>query len=147
MIGFDREASGEISLRPTSTSAPTLSEKSPSLYVKKGPGKERANAGQLENVQSSADVSATRAYSGKRRGQTRLAAEARSQYGIGRPEPGESDTNASNLIGIGRKDFIKKLWIAKSEYTSRHAGVGRTADAGLAQRKREWRRLSTKRFC
>src|SRR5882724_4417970 len=111
-------ASGEIKPKTYVNIGANAFGKITKLYVKEG---ERVKKGQLlaqlENVQSSADVSATRASLQAARTDA-VAAEAALNTAL-------ADLNRA-------KGLYKEALIAKSEYDTRHA-AWQTADAGLAQ--------------
>src|SRR5437879_8452860 len=102
------------------------------LYVKEG---ERVKKGQLlaqlENVQSSADVSATKA--SLQAAQTdAVAADAALNTSLADLNRAKSDYEREQLDWNRAQGLYKEALIAKSEYDSRHA-AWQTADAGLAQ--------------
>src|SRR5438128_1726427 len=125
-------ASGEIKPKTYVNIGANAFGKITKLYVKEG---ERVKKGQLlaqlENVQSSADVSATRASLQAARTDA-VAAEAALNTALADLNRAKSDYEREQLDWNRAKGLYKEALIAKSEYDSRHA-AWQTADAGLAQ--------------
>src|SRR5437660_6282785 len=100
------------------------------LYVKEGARVKKGQLlAQLENVQSSADVSATRASLQAARTDA-VAAEAALNTALADLNRAKSDYEREQLDWNRAKGLYKEALIAKSEYDSRHA-AWQTADAGL----------------
>src|SRR5881409_938446 len=125
-------ASGEIKPKTYVNIGANAFGKITKLYVKEG---DRVKKGQLlaqlENVQSSADVSATRASLQAERTDA-VAAEAALNTALADLNRARSDYEREQLDWNRAKGLYKEALIAKSEYDSRHA-AWQTADAGLAQ--------------
>src|SRR6266550_729117 len=125
-------ASGEIKPKTYVNIGANAFGKITKLYVKEG---DRVKKGQLlaqlENVQSSADVSATRASLQAARTDA-VAAEAALNTALADLNRAKSDYEREQLDWNRAKGLYKEALIAKSEYDSRHA-AWQTADAGLAQ--------------
>src|SRR5207248_1399105 len=125
-------ASGEIKPKTYVNIGANAFGKITKLYVKEG---DRVKKGQLlaqlENVQSSADVSATRASLQAARTDA-VAAEAALNTALADLNRAKSDYEREQLDWNRAKGLYKETLIAKSEYDSRHA-AWQTADAGLAQ--------------
>src|SRR5437763_3940480 len=125
-------ASGEIKPKTYVNVGANAFGKITKLYVKEG---DRVKKGQLlaqlENVQSSADVSATRASLQAARTDA-VAAEAALNTALADLNRAKSDYEREQLDWNRAKGLYKEALIAKSEYDSRHA-AWQTADAGLAQ--------------
>src|SRR5438034_134394 len=125
-------ASGEIKPKTYVNIGANAFGKITKLYVKEG---ERVKKGQLlaqlENVQSSADVSATKA--SLQAAQTdAVAADAALNTSLADLNRAKSDYEREQLDWNRAQGLYKEALIAKSEYDSRHA-AWQTADAGLAQ--------------
>src|SRR5881398_4148622 len=125
-------ASGEIKPKTYVNIGANAFGKITKLYVKEG---DRVKKGQLlaqlENVQSSADVSATRASLQAARTDA-VAAEAALNTALADLNRAKSDYEREQLDWNRAKGLFKEALIAKYEYDSRHA-AWQTADAGLAQ--------------
>src|SRR5256712_9234126 len=125
-------ASGEIKPKTYVNIGANAFGKIVKLYVKEG---DRVKKGQLlaqlENVQSGADVSATRASLQAARTDA-VAAEAALNTALADLNRAKSDYEREQLDWNRAKGLYKEALIAKSEYDSRHA-AWQTADAGLAQ--------------
>src|SRR5213079_1411067 len=125
-------ASGEIKPKTYVNIGANAFGKITKLYVKEG---DRVKKGQLlaqlENVQSSADVSATRASLQAARTDA-VAAEAALNTALADLNRAKSDYEREQLDWNRAKGLYKEALIAKSEYDSRHA-AWQTADAGVAQ--------------
>src|SRR5438874_11884808 len=125
-------ASGEIKPKTYVNIGANAFGKITHLYVKEG---DRVKKGQLlaqlENVQSSADVNATRASLLAARTDA-VAAEAALNTALADLNRAKSDYEREQLDWNRAKGLYKEALIAKSEYDSRHA-AWQTADAGLAQ--------------
>src|SRR5882724_11056258 len=125
-------ASGEIKPKTYVNIGANAFGKITKLYVKEG---DRVKKGQLlaqlENVQSSADVSATRASLQAARTDA-VAAEAALNTALADLNRAKSDYEREQLDWNRAKGLYKEALIAKSEYDTRHA-AWQTADAGLAQ--------------
>src|SRR5207253_9913318 len=125
-------ASGEIKPKTYVNVGANAFGKITHLYVKEG---QRVKKGQLlaqlENVQSSADVSATKA--SLQAAQTdAVAADAALNTSLADLHRAKSDYEREQLDWNRAQGLYKEALIAKSEYDSRHA-AWQTADAGLAQ--------------
>src|SRR5438132_6857127 len=125
-------ASGEIKPKTYVNIGANAFGKITKLYVKEG---DRVKKGQLlaqlENVQSSADVSATKA--SLQAAQTdAVAADAALNTSLADLNRAKSDYEREQLDWNRAQGLYKEALIAKSEYDSRHA-AWQTADAGLAQ--------------
>src|SRR5438270_8218824 len=125
-------ASGEIMPKTYVNVGANAFGKITKQYVKEG---ERVKKGQLlaqlENVQSSADVSATKA--SLQAAQTdAVAADAALNTSLADLNRAKSDYEREQLDWNRAQGLYKEALIAKSEYDSRHA-AWQTADAGLAQ--------------
>src|SRR5436190_79834 len=125
-------ASGEIKPKTYVNIGANAFGKITKLYVKEG---ERVKKGQLlaqlENVQSSADVSATKA--SLQAAQTdAVAADAALNTSLADRNRAKSDYEREQLDWNRAQGLYKEALIAESEYDSRHA-AWQTADAGLAQ--------------
>src|SRR5436190_6619226 len=125
-------ASGEIKPKTYVNIGANAFGKITKLYVKEG---ERVKKGQLlaqlENVQSSADVSATKA--SLQAAQTdAVAADAALNTSLADLNRAKSDYEREQLDWNRAQGLYKEALIAESEYDSRHA-AWQTADAGLAQ--------------
>ena len=127
-------ASGEIKPKTYVNIGANAFGKITKLYVKEG---DRVKKGQLlaqlENVQSSADVSATRASLQAARTDA-VAAEAALNTALADLNRAKSDYEREQLDWNRAQGLYKEALIAKSEYDSRHA-AWQTAHAGLAQAK------------
>src|SRR5213594_3561116 len=125
-------ASGEIKPKTYVNIGANAFGKITKLYVKEGDRVKRGQLlAQLENVQSSADVNATRA--SLEAAQTdAVAAEAALNTALADLNRAKSDYEREQLDWNRAKGLYKEALIAKSEYDSRHA-AWQTADAGLAQ--------------
>jgi len=125
-------ASGEIKPKVYVNIGANAFGKITRLYVKEG---DRVKKGQLlaqlENVQSSADVNATRASLEAARTDA-IAAEAALNTALADLKRAKSDYEREQLDWTRAQGLYKEALIAKSEYDSRHA-AWQTADAGLAQ--------------
>src|SRR5438034_8358067 len=125
-------ASGEIKPKTYVNIGANAFGKITKLYVKEG---DRVKKGQLlaqlENVQSSADVSATRASLQAARTDA-VAAEAALNTALADLNRARSDYEREQLDWNRAKGLYKDTLIARSEYDSRHA-AWQTADAGLAR--------------
>ena len=125
-------ASGEIKPKVYVNIGANAFGKITRLYVKEG---DRVKKGQLlaqlENVQSSADVNATRASLEAARTDA-IAAEAALNTALADLNRAKSDYEREQLDWTRAQGLYKEALIAKSEYDSRHA-AWQTADAGLAQ--------------
>src|SRR5438309_8673119 len=125
-------ASGEIKPKTYVNIGANAFGKIVKLYVKEG---DRVKKGQmlaqLENVQSAADVAATRASLQAARTDA-VAAEAALNTALADLNRAKSDYEREQLDWNRAKGLYKEALIAKSEYDSRHA-AWQTADAGLAQ--------------
>src|SRR5437773_1634229 len=123
-------ASGEIKPKTYVNIGANAFGKITKLYVKEG---ERVKKGQLlaqlENVQSSADVSATRASLQAARTDA-VAAEAALNTALADLNRAQSDYEREQLDWNRAKGLCNEALIAKAEYDSRHA-AWQTADAGL----------------
>src|SRR5947199_3700699 len=125
-------ASGEIKPKTYVNIGANAFGKITQLYVKEGDRVKRGQLlAQLENVQSSADVSATRASLLAARTDA-VAAEAARNTALADLNRAKSDYEREQLDWNRAKGLYKETLIAKSEYDSRHA-AWQTADAGLAQ--------------
>src|SRR2546421_1402451 len=125
-------ASGEIKPKTYVNIGANAFGKIIKLYVKEGDRVKRGQLlAQLENVQSSADVSATRASLQAARTDA-VAAEAALNTALADLNRAKSDYEREQLDWNRAKGLYKEALIAKSEYDSRHA-AWQTADAGLAQ--------------
>src|SRR5437870_13345725 len=125
-------ASGEIKPKTYVNIGANAFGKIVKLYVKEV---DRVKKGQLlaqlENVQSSADVSATKA--SLQAAQTdAVAADAALNTSLADLNRAKSDYEREQLDWNRAQGLYKEALIAKSEYDSRHA-AWQTADAGLAQ--------------
>src|SRR5438132_7237051 len=125
-------ASGEIKPKTYVNIGANAFGKITKLYVKEG---ERVKKGQLlaqlENVQSSADVSATKA--SLQAAQTdAVAADAALNTSLADLNRAKSDYEREQLDWNRAQGLYKEALLAKSEYDRRHA-AWQTADAGLAQ--------------
>src|SRR5436309_16069376 len=125
-------ASGEIKPKTYVNIGANAFGKITHLYVKEGDHVRRGQLlAQLENVQSSADVNATRASLQAARTDA-VAAEAALNTALADLNRAKSDYEREQLDWNRAKGLYKEALIAKSEYDSRHA-AWQTADAGLAQ--------------
>src|SRR5436309_14636431 len=125
-------ASGEIKPKTYVNIGANAFGKITKLYVKEG---DRVKKGQLlaqlENVQSSADVSATRASLQAARTDA-VAAEAALNTALADLNRAKSDYEREQLDWNRAQGLYKESLVAKSEYDSQKA-AWQTADAGLAQ--------------
>jgi HlyD family secretion protein len=125
-------ASGEIKPKTYVNVGANAFGKIVKLYVKEGDRVKRGRLlAQLENVQSSADVAATRASVEASRTDA-VAAEAALKTAIADLNRAKADANRTKLDWDRAEGLYKEALIAKSEYDSRKA-AWETAQAGLAQ--------------
>src|SRR5437870_6895601 len=125
-------ASGEIKPKTYVNVGANAFGKIVKLYVKEGDRVKRGRLlAQLENVQSSADVAATRASVEASRTDA-IAAEAALKTAIADLNRAKADANRTKLDWDRAEGLYKEALIAKSEYDSRKA-AWETAEAGLAQ--------------
>jgi HlyD family secretion protein len=125
-------ASGEIKPKTYVNIGANAFGKITRLYVKEGdPVKKGELLAQLENVQSSADVNATKASLEAARTDA-IAADAALNTALADLNRAKSDYEREQLDWTRAQGLYTEALIAKSEYDSRHA-AWQTADAGRAQ--------------
>src|SRR5581483_5451097 len=125
-------ASGEIKPKTYVNVGANAFGKITHLYVKEGDRVKRGQLlAQLENVQSSADVSATQAGL-EAAGTDALAAEAGYKTAMADLNRAKADHDRTKLDWQRAQSLYKEALIAKSEYEARQ-NAWLSADAGLAQ--------------
>jgi HlyD family secretion protein len=125
-------ASGEIKPKTYVNIGANAFGKITHLYVKEGDRVRKAQLlAQLENVQSAADVAATRASLEASRTDA-LAAEANLNTAKADLNRAKADAERSRLDWDRAEGLYKAALISKAEYETRKA-TGQTAEAGLAQ--------------
>ena len=139
-------ASGEIKPKTYVNIGANAFGKITRLYVKEG---DRVKKGQLlaqlENVQSSADVDATKASLEAARTDA-VAAEAALNTSAADLNRAQADSNEPNWIGPGPRDCIKAALIAKAEYDAKKATWQTSASRSGAGRGAHRTGQGTNRF-